>query len=86
MANESSVQLGEYVKHLSSRAPIRAKINSAKVSGDVSAEWEGRQQMKDYWSKLPAMRSGLLEQYNGDEAKMMTDVHAYKLLTEGKSF
>lgn len=86
MANESNVQLGEYVRHLSTRAPIRAKIDAAKATGDVSSEWEGREQMKAYWQKIPAMRSTLLETYNGDESRMMNDVHSYKLLTEGKSF
>ena len=86
MANESQVQLGEYVKHISSRAPIRAKIDAALASGDVSSEWEGRQQMKEYWAKTPEMRANLLKQYDGDESKMMNDVHTYKLLTEGKSF
>lgn len=81
-----SKQLAAYVEHMGTRAAIRKQIDDAKLSGDIDSEWQGREKMKGYWGKIPAMHSGLLKEYGGDERRMMNDVHAYRLLTEGKSF
>lgn len=81
-----SKQLEAFVGHLGTRAAIRKQIDDAKLSGDLDSEWQGRSKMKAYWSQVPEMRSNLLKEYNGDEARMMNDVHAYRLLKTGKSF
>ena len=78
----SNVQLGEYVEHIQKHDAIRKKVDDALMKGDVDAEWQGRQQLKEYWSKVPKMYSELLKSYNGDQEKMMTDVRAYRLLKD----
>lgn len=81
-----SSQLKAYVDHIGSREGIRTQIDTAKLTGDFDSEWQGRQKLKNYWSQVPAMRANLLKEYGGDESRMMNDVHAYRLITQGKSF
>jgi hypothetical protein len=80
-----SRQLKAFVEHSRKRTAIRNQIEAAKASGDVDSEWQGRQQMQDYWSKVPTLRTEAVAAYNGDEGKMLQDAKAYHLLTYGES-
>ena len=78
----SQSQLGEYVEHIKNRDVIRKKVDTAVLKGDIDAEWQGREELKQHWSKVPKMYSELLKTYNGDQERMMTDVRAYRLLKD----
>jgi hypothetical protein len=74
------------VGHMGKRQAIRDRIDKSLETKDYDEEWQGRQEMGDYWREVPLMRSQLIKHYGGDAAGMMTDVHAMQLLNNGNSF
>lgn len=78
--------LGTLVEHMGKRRAIRDRIDKSLETKDYDEEWQGRQELHDYWKEIPLMRSQLVKHYGGDSAQMMTDVHAMQLLNNGNSF
>ena len=79
-SSASSLQLKAYVEHQDKRAGIRSRIDEAKATSDYDGEWQARQELHDYWKKLPELRTEAIKSYGGDEARLGVDMAAYRLL------
>jgi hypothetical protein len=79
-----SVLSGHIVKalvdHSETRKPIRAQIDEAKASGDVDAELQGRQNLKNYYDKFFPLMKDALTAHSGDAKALNESISAYKIM------
>jgi len=75
-----SKQLKDYVEHSDKHAAIRSDIDDAKARGDKFDETRARWALQQHWAERLPMQKELLKHYDGDGARLRTDIHAYRLL------